>query len=146
MNIVDLFNIQRRFLRSAHLERDFHDPSALEGYVVTNQVKDTICRINAGLSRSSGQRSWRITGDYGTGKSSLALLLAQLYSSHWTEIPSEVRALLEEPLSQIRTAGVRFLPVLVTGSREPLAAALVRSLARSVNNGFVSSKSLREFK
>src|SRR5437016_2335627 len=30
--IADLFDIKSRFLRSAHLERDFQDPGALNGY------------------------------------------------------------------------------------------------------------------
>ena len=31
VKISQLLNIQRRFLRSAQLERDFHDPAALQG-------------------------------------------------------------------------------------------------------------------
>ena len=33
-NITELFRTQKRFLRSAHLERDFRDPTALEGYII----------------------------------------------------------------------------------------------------------------
>jgi hypothetical protein len=71
--IADLFNIQRRFLRSAHLERDFRDPAALEGYVVTTQIQESLDRVATGLDDKSGQRAWRITGDYGSGKSSFAI-------------------------------------------------------------------------
>jgi hypothetical protein len=66
--IADLFIIQRRFLRSAHLERDFRDPSALDGYVVTTQIQQHLDRIATGLDKKSGQRAWRITGDYGSPK------------------------------------------------------------------------------
>ena len=77
---ADLFQIQRRFLRSAHLERDFRDPSALEGYVVTRHITENLTRISDGLSPKSGQHAWRITGDYSSGKSSFALLLAHLFA------------------------------------------------------------------
>jgi hypothetical protein len=62
--IAQLFNIRGRFLRSAHLERDFHDPTALQGYVVTPQIRASFDRIASGLDRRSGQRAWRINADY----------------------------------------------------------------------------------
>jgi hypothetical protein len=36
--IADLFAIRGRFLRSANLERDFHDPAALSGYETTKNT------------------------------------------------------------------------------------------------------------
>ncbi len=33
--MADLFQVRNRFVRSVHLERDFHDPDALKGYVLT---------------------------------------------------------------------------------------------------------------
>src|SRR5215470_5219929 len=89
--IADLLNIRRRFLRSAHLERDFRDPSALQGYVVTRHIQSSLDRMSTGLERNSGQRAWRITGDYGSGKSSFALLLAHLLSGRARAIPRAVR-------------------------------------------------------
>jgi hypothetical protein len=128
--IAQLFNIRGRFLRSAHLERDFHDPTALQGYVVTPQIHASFDRIASGLDRRSGQRAWRINGDYGLGKSSLALLLAHLLSGHSAELPKEVRK--EIDLTQIRRIRPRLLPVLITGAREPLKLALVRGLKRAL--------------
>lgn len=76
--ISQLLNIQRRYLRSAHLQRDFQDPAALDGYIVTPAIKANFDRIRRGIMPGSGQRAWRVTGDYGSGKSSFALLLANL--------------------------------------------------------------------
>ena len=45
VKIHQLLNIQRRFLRSAQLERDFRDPTALQGYVVTKQTRLSFDRI-----------------------------------------------------------------------------------------------------
>ena len=145
IRIKQLLNIQRRYLRSANLERDFRDPSALDGYVVTRHVEESVIRINSGLSRKSGQRAWRITGGYGTGKSSFALLLSQLYARREAEIPSQLRRVLDEPISQIKRSGFRFLPILVTGSREPLGLSLIKAIRRTladsaIINGFTNRR------
>ena len=134
VKIHQLLNIQRRFLRSAQLERDFRDPTALQGYVVTKQTRLSFDRIAEGLNNKSGQRAWRITGDYGSGKSSFALLLAHLFSGKDSDLPSQIRKCLD--LTKIRQSGARFLPVLVTGSREPLAVAVARSLADALRGQF----------
>jgi hypothetical protein len=134
VKISQLLNIQRRFLRSAQLERDFHDPAALQGYVVTTQTRQSFGRIVEGLDIKSGQRAWRITGDYGSGKSSFALLLAQLFSGKDSDLPPQIRKCLD--LSKVRRAGIRLLPILVTGSREPLAVALSRSLCSALSETF----------
>src|ERR1700722_17339419 len=127
--IADLFATQGRFLRSAHLERDFYDPSALQGYVVTPDIRDSIDRISAALNPKSGQRAWRLTGDYGSGKSSFALLLAHLLSGRATELPVAVKRGVD---IKKFGSGNGLLPVLITGSREPLTAALVRGLVRAL--------------
>ena len=61
--IAELFQIQSRYLRSAHLERDFEDPKALTGYVLTPEGRELLSRLAAGLTAKSGRRAWRITGD-----------------------------------------------------------------------------------
>src|SRR5438552_9469969 len=124
--IVELFNIQRRFLRSAHLERDFRDPSALDGYVVTRQVNQNLERIVKGLDKKSGQRAWRITGDYGSGKSSFALVLAHLFSNKQLSLPTPLGNAVDFDKLGISTP--RLLPVLVTGTRTALSTALIQSL------------------
>lgn len=134
VKISKLLNIQRRFLRSAQLERDFHDPAALQGYVVTTQTRQSFDRIVEGLDIKSGQRAWRITGDYGSGKSSFALLLAQLFSGKDSDLPPQIRKCLD--LSKIRQSRIRLLPILVTGSREPLAVAISRSLCNALDGTF----------
>src|SRR5947209_13843125 len=89
--IASLFRIQSRYLRSVHLERDFSDPKALNGYVLTPKAQESIKQLSIGLTPKSGQRAWRITGDYGTGKSSLALLTAHLFSGQDAGLPTHLR-------------------------------------------------------
>jgi hypothetical protein len=126
MKIAVLFQIRNRFLRSAHLERDFADPSSLQGYIVTEQTKRNIERLAAGLAPNSGQRAWRITGDYGAGKSSFGLVLAHLFAGRGAHLPSGLRRAVN--LKELGVPPPQLLPMLVTGSREPLAVALLRSL------------------
>lgn len=128
--IADVFDIQRRFLRSTHLERDFDDCTALRGYVVTPPAKEGFERLVQGLSPKSGQRAWRVTGDYGTGKSSFALALAHLLQENGGGLPPEVRKCVD-----FRSLGVKrpnLMPVLVTGTRAPLSESLRLAMARSL--------------
>jgi hypothetical protein len=130
--IADVFNVQRRFLRSTNLERDFADRTALRGYVVTQPAREGFERLVQGLSPTSGQRAWRVTGDYGTGKSSFALALAHLLRDDGGELPAELRRCVD-----FRTLGVNrpnLLPVLVTGVRAPLSESLRTSLARALED------------
>jgi hypothetical protein len=126
VRISQLLNIQRRYLRSTQLERDFRDPTALQGYVVTAQARQSLDRIAQGLDTKSGQRAWRITGDYGSGKSSFALLLAHLFAGHDSNLPPQIRRSLD--LTRLRKNAVSYLPILVTGSREPLSLAVARAV------------------
>jgi hypothetical protein len=136
VKIADYIHIQRRFLRSAHLERDFRDASALEGYVVTPQIQQSLDRIATGLDDKSGQRAWRITGDYGSGKSSFALLLAHVLANGGKDsaLPPTLRKSLD--LGRVCESRKRLFPVLITGSREPLSVAISRSLLKALEETF----------
>jgi len=45
MRIADTFDIKHPFMRSVHLERDFRDTSALEGYVLTPHAQVGLKRL-----------------------------------------------------------------------------------------------------
>jgi hypothetical protein len=124
--VADLLDMRSRFLRSAHLERDFRDPAALSGYVVTDFARSCIGRMASGLKPRSGNRAWRMTGDYGSGKSSFALLLAHWFAGHDAKFPPPLRRAVDP--QQFGVARPRFLPVLVTCSRQALGVSIVRSL------------------
>jgi hypothetical protein len=130
--IASLLNLQRRFLRSIQLERDFRDPSSLNDYVLTPQVKSYLNRLVCGLAPNSGQRAWRITGDYGSGKSSFALLLARLFGDSRPDVRRDHRRAIDFAAFKIERPRLR--PILVTGSREPLGVALLRAVARDAQD------------
>lgn len=126
LRVLELLSPPKRFLRSAHLERDFEDPRALEGYVVTPPIAEALERVAVGLEPDSTRRAWRITGDYGIGKSSFGLALARLFRPDSGDLPPA--------LAQIRSSlpGEGLLPVLVTGSRERMSTAVLRGLKRAL--------------
>lgn len=134
--IASVLRVPDRFLRSVHLDRDFDDVGALGDYVVTPFGAEAIHRIMDGLRPRSGPRAWRITGDYGTGKSSLALVLAHLFVE---DKGREVRRVAKELGLDLRRAMPRLLPVLATAAREgfvtAIAGAKTRSLKRQQGKG-----------
>jgi len=124
--IAQLLHIDRRYQRAVHLERDFTDSSALTGYIPTTQVEQTINRIAGGLDEHPNRRAFRLTGNYGAGKSSFALLLAHLFRDGKVSLPGRLQG-------RLRSSSVRgvpgLMPVLITGSREPMNLAVLRGLA-----------------
>lgn len=127
--IADLFDIPSRFMRSAQLERDFYDPTALETYIVTPAVAESFRRLAGGVCEGSARRAWRVTGDYGVGKSSFALVAAQLLWDAATPTAARICGELgwspdpdHKPL----------WPILITGAREDLSRALARGFAAAL--------------
>lgn len=127
--ISTLLKINPRFLRSVNLERDFGDSLALDGYVATTETQRHLQRIGRSLRVQSGERAWRITGDFGSGKSSFALVLANLMSRPARELPKNIKSLRED----LNSASIsKLLPILITGSREPITNAILRGLVTSL--------------
>jgi len=124
--ISDLLETQHRFLRSIHINRDFKDSSVLESYILTEQAQSILKRIATGLIPTSRQRAWRITGDYGSGKSSFALILAHLLSWKHDNLPITLKDAVN--FDQIGISPPRMLPVLVTGAYRTLSIAIIQSL------------------
>lgn len=120
-NHASRFRPKRRFVRSVHIERDFGDLEALKDYVVTTASEQALNRILSGLAPGSAQRAWRLTGDYGCGKSALALALAHVVSADKNRLPTQLRSFSKGRVSRMHA-------VLLTGSRTPMTEALLRRL------------------
>ena len=110
------------FARSVHLERDFADSTALDQYVVTEKIGQLFRQFATAFGDGSTERAWRITGDYGTGKSCFALALARVCSPGKQPLPKQ--------LSQISKVllNANALPILVTGTSEPISKAIIRAV------------------
>ena len=134
--ISDLFRIKNRFLRSVRLERDIDDPSALENYVPTNFVQECIGRLAEGVKPNSAQRAWRMTGDYGSGKSSFALLMSHWFAGTEQFFPPRIRRVTS--YGKFGISKPDYLPVLVTASRQALSKSIVTALAKTLGEQFGS--------
>lgn len=134
--------VNPRFARSVSITRDAGRRDALDGYVLTPNGRDMIRRMAVALRGESTTRAWTLTGPYGSGKSALALLIAQLLAGddgvrqHARKALVGMDAELAESLfgagSPLGKRVGRLLPVLVTGSRQPLDKALAGGLAASL--------------
>ena len=131
--VNSLQRYSQRFLRSTDVERDWYDPSALENYTFTKTAEEALFRLSLGLQDSSTLRAWRITGDYGSGKSSFALLVANILSSRASKLPSALKKELSESFPKLFKKGQSNLtPILVTGSREPLGKVVLKKLLETL--------------
>ena len=128
LTISTIHRYSNRFLRSTDLARDFNDPNGLQGYCLTEFGKSCLSRIADGLKTNSSQRAWRLTGDFGSGKSSFALLLANTLRNARERLPGDLR---EQVLHEIPDAKkLQYIPVLVVGDREAMAPAILRGLQK----------------
>ncbi|HEX8412558.1 MAG TPA: hypothetical protein VF637_01545, partial [Sphingomicrobium sp.] len=114
-----LLQVRPHHLRSVQIERDFADPRATLHYVVTPFIRSTFERLTDGFQPQSTRRAWRLTGDYGSGKSGFALALARLGQGEEVLLPGA----LQEFVSPVRLE-----PVLVVGEREPVGESVLRAL------------------
>ena len=127
--IAERIAIGRRYVRAVDILRDMEDPQALEGYVLTPSVRDGLRRVLGGLGKGSTQRAFRVTGPYGSGKSSFGLLLARLFQEGTeggpaTNLAGDLLGGQQVPDYQ---------PIVMAGRRASLAAdlaAAARDVAR----------------
>ncbi|MBI5592463.1 MAG: hypothetical protein HY881_18510 [Deltaproteobacteria bacterium] len=129
--ISSLFRVRGAFLRSVDVAEDYDDPRSSEHYVVTNLVRETLRRLSSGIQPYSSQRAWRLTGDYGTGKSSFALALARVAAGHDQRLPLDLQNWVDDQ--------VKFEPILVTGDLEPLRSSILRGIRETEDRAFGKS-------
>ncbi len=140
--LADRISVRGRFSRSANLERDVARLEPLDGYVLTARGLDVVERIATTAVNGSAGGAWSITGPYGSGKSSLALLLDAAFSgacklrTRALQVISKASAsaysLVRRAHEQHDTHGHGFSRALVTARREPLARTIARALHSAV--------------
>lgn len=125
--------------RSASMERDAE--SLLDEYMPTARSFDVLQRWLLAMEGSARGRAWSITGPYGSGKSSLGLLLAALAGP-----PGDVRKSAESIVARVDPdlagalalarsalgADNGMLRVIVTADREPVVRTLARGLLDAI--------------
>ena len=134
--------VQARFARSASLERDVSRPEPLDGYIVTARALDVVERVAETAATGSAGGAWSLTGPYGSGKSSLALLLDAAFGERSElrhtalqlvkEVAPDAEDLIREAHRRHGTTSVGFHRGLVTADREPLNHTILRALHTAV--------------
>ncbi len=151
----DHVRVRPRFARSANLERDSGRPEPFDGYIVTGRALDMIERMTSAALGGRAGGAWSLTGPYGSGKSSLALLIdaafgpsKQIRKLALLLIAEASPAAAEAVLKAHDRHGTRrtgFQRGLVTASREPITHALLRALQTAVIGTYGRMPSSREF-
>ncbi|WJM78530.1 hypothetical protein QTJ10_10965 [Xanthomonas hortorum pv. vitians] len=130
MTIKDALGVRSRYVRAVNISRDLDDVGALEGYLITDGVRQALARLSKGLAAASTQRAWRVTGSYGSGKSAFGLLLANLFSQPLTK-KGTAGAVLDEQAKDL-LPDLRKMPryevLVITGAKEDASVALARAL------------------
>ncbi|WP_419924012.1 hypothetical protein [Candidatus Poriferisocius sp.] len=143
--LADVVAVADRFARSASLERDASLAEPLEGYVLTARALDVVQRIASAAESGSAGGAWSLTGPYGSGKSSLGLLLDAAFgpAGDTRDIAlgmlgaaPDAAELMRQAHSAHQTEQRGFHRGLVTAGREPLAHTVLRALHTAVVRSF----------
>lgn len=76
-NFSDIIKINSKFCRSINIEKDLNNEGILKGFVCPNSFRTALRGLSENVGET-GQAAFTWTGPYGSGKSSLALLLSSL--------------------------------------------------------------------
>ena len=134
-------------LRSVNLERD-SETSDIGPLHLSSRVIDTLSRIAAAVDDPARTRAWSLTGPYGSGKSTIALLIAALLGPHGNR-RSQAQGLLADASPDLaqriaaardRAAPEGFITAITTARREPVTETLVRGLLRGANRRWSDGK------
>jgi len=134
--LSDIVGINRRFARSARIDADLNGTPPLVGYVLQASVEKSLTTMAASqIDSRQGAFTW--TGPYGGGKSSAALLIANLVAG----VPGNrkiARKIVGKPLATHFGKAFpedrgQWAVVAVTGSRTKLRDAIADAAALSFN-------------
>jgi hypothetical protein len=117
--MASLLRLRQGHMRSVRLDRDLADPVSSRSYVSTPFAEAALARLLSGLEPRATDRAWRLTGDYGTGKSSLVLALCRLADGRADELPPSLGRLAPD---------ARLSPIVVVGDREPIGRSVLRAV------------------
>ena len=153
--LIELRKAKPRFARSINVERDF-ESDAIDGYLPVGRAIDVLARFAAALDRDDVEVAFSVTGPYGSGKSSLALMLDALLGPARSSSRAKAESLLEDVAPQVleRLTSARarlgagssgFIRAVVTAQREPIVTTVLRALDAGAQRFTVPAKSKAKF-
>lgn len=141
--LAEQYSIKARFLRSTRLDADFSDLSIFDNFILhatASGVLESIAKQYA----EAGQKSFTITGPYGGGKSTLAVLFSALYSP-----VEDIRKAAEKLLEKKHLTRLReFVPlgkkgwvtIRLVGSKSDLLGAFIEAIEVALNEYWPTRK------
>ncbi|PYD74806.1 ATP-binding protein [Novacetimonas pomaceti] len=126
---------QRRFSRSTRLDQDLHGTSSLVGYVLLAGIAHSLTAM-ARSQAETRQGAFIWTGPYGGGKSSAAVLVANLIGGHSVNM-AQAREIVGKDLQALYdrafpTGAGPWAVVAVTGRRVGLREAIADAAAATL--------------
>ena len=155
--LIELKSPKSRFARSINVERD-NDGTAIDGYLPVGRAIDVIGRLASALNRDESEVAFSITGPYGSGKSSLAVVIDALLGpfddrarvsaeSFLREVNPGISTNLDEARIRLKADRSGFIRATATAAREPVVVTVLRALINGVErfspNGKWSSECAR---
>jgi len=126
--------IARRFQKSIRIDADMNNLSALEGFICPKSSEDVLTSMATHLA-SSGHASFTWTGPYGSGKSSLVLVLNSLLSANKKLHAEGARIVGKQVADQFKKA----MPVSSSGWAVVGAVGRRASLAQIIGESLETS-------
>lgn len=153
--LAEYISVHGRFARSINVERDADRVEPLEGYIVTACALDVVERIGATASEGQSGGAWSVTGPYGSGKSSLVLLLDAALGPATTtrklacrliaEASPHLGELIQRTHENHKTTTSGFHRGVITASREPVGHTVLKALHAAVLRRYGRVPSTRTF-
>ena len=130
MSLADKIHVNTRYTRSINVERDRGSQSIIEAYLPTARSIDLLEDVGTALGTKDQPRAWSLIGPYGSGKSSFALFLHELFGPAGSakRAASKVLASERPDIARRFTRQTEWCRVVLTGSEEPLAIRLLAAL------------------
>mgnify|MGYP002883756174 CR=1 FL=1 len=153
--LIDQLTIAGRFARSTSIERDIDQVEPLQGYLVTARALEVVDRISSVATKGAAGDAWSIVGPYGSGKSSLAVLLDALFGPDGpmrtqgldllAETSPATAKKVEKAHAIYNTQTSGFVRALVTAEREPVSHTLLKALHKATIRHFGHMPDKKEF-
>lgn len=130
--IIDGLELNTHHIRSISLSRDLHDDTAIASYLPTPNAVQALKQIGTALAEYRTQRAWKVVGPYGSGKSALGIVLAQLLAGRDAH-PATSEMLRESSASVADLfADSRRFPLAIVGARLSIGLALEAEVHRAL--------------
>jgi hypothetical protein len=143
--IIDGLELNAHHTRSISLSRDLHDETAISSYLPTPNAVQALKQIGTALVECQSQRAWKVVGPYGSGKSALGIVLAQLLTGRDAH-PAASKMLREASPS---VAGLfeesRRFVLAIVGARLSIGLALGAEVHRALES-WPQGKSVKALK